>query len=284
MSSPLVTIICLCYNHERFVIEALKSAITQTYPRVQLIIVDDASTDHSKRLITSFVKDHPDVIFVSHEENLGNCRAFNSGFVHARGEFIIDLAADDVLLAGRVETGVRAFAGLDETYGVQFGDAFIIDEQGQSLGLHSDRYPSSSIPQGDIYMDVIKRFFICGTSIMIRKNVVDQMGGYDEALQYEDFDLWVRSSRQFKYFYIPVPLVKRRVVRGGLHERQFSRGRNSHAWSTLAVCRKILGLNRTREERGALQTRLNYEIRQSLLRGDLRLALAYASLWRRNLG
>jgi glycosyltransferase involved in cell wall biosynthesis len=282
VSRPLVTIICLCYNHERFVIEALESVLTQTYPNVELIVVDDASQDHSKRLIDSFVKDHPDVRFISHKSNQGTCKAFNSAFVHARGAFIIDLAGDDVLLPGRVEAGVQAFSVCDETVGVQFGDAFNIDEDGKPLGLHSDRYPTSSIPQGDVYIDLIRRFFVCGTSVMIRKKVLDKMSGYDESLQYEDFDLWIRSSRHFKYLYLPAPLVKRRIVRGGLHEKQLRAGRDSHAWSTLAVCRKILGLNRTKEEQSALQTRLNYEIRQSVLRGDLKLALQYLTLWWEN--
>jgi glycosyltransferase involved in cell wall biosynthesis len=281
VSKGLVTIICLCHNHARFVTEALESIMGQTYPHIELIIVDDASTDGSKDLISEFVKGHPGTRFISHERNVGNCRAFNSGYIISKGGWVIDFAADDVLLPGRVAAGVAGFNKHDMSYGVQFGDAFMIDEEGRMVGKHSDRFPSASIPEGDVYISLIRRYFICGTSMMLRRSVLEEMNGFDESLAYEDFDLWIRSSRSFKYFYLPEPLVRRRVVRGGLHEQQFVRG-SRHAWSTLEVCRKILGINRTKEEQSALTSRLSYEIRQSILRGDLRIALQYLSLWKDN--
>jgi glycosyltransferase involved in cell wall biosynthesis len=282
VSGPLVTVICLCYNHERFVIEALKSVVSQTYPYVQLIIVDDASSDQSKRQIAGFINEHPKALFISHEKNLGNCKAFNSAFSLAQGEYIIDLAADDILLPRRLEEGLRGFVSHAENFGVEFGDAYLIDENGEDLGMHSHRFPAASIPQGDIYADLIRKYFICGASMMMRKKVLDQMGGYDESLKYEDFDLWIRSSRHWLYFYNSQPLVKHRLVKGGHHEKQFKRG-SPDAWSTLAVCKKILSLNRTRGEQKALQSRLKYELRESFRRGDLRLAYEYGSLWRENL-
>jgi glycosyltransferase involved in cell wall biosynthesis len=281
VSRGLVTIICLCHNHERFVVEALHSVASQTYPHIELIIVDDASTDGSKERIQSFVRDHPEVLFISHSTNVGNCKAFNSGLAKSRGEWVIDLAADDLLLPGRVAAGVEAFGDHDKNYGVQFSDAFMIDEEGRTTGKHSDRFPSDTVPQGDVYTELIRRYFICGTSMMMTRTVLDEMGGFDESLAYEDFDLWIRSSRSFRYFYLPEPLVKRRVVKGGLHERQFVPG-SRHAWSTLEVCRKILKLNRTKAEQSALASRLRYEIRQTLLRGDLRLSIQYLSLWKDN--
>jgi glycosyltransferase involved in cell wall biosynthesis len=282
VNQPLVTVICLCYNQGPFVTEALLSVKAQTYPNVQLIVVDDASNDSSRYAIADFIRENPATEFVTHEVNVGVCKAFNSGFALAKGEFIIDLAADDVLLPGRIESGVQEFADKDESFGAQFSDAFIIDAAGKNLGMHSDRFPTETIPQGDIYVDVIRRFFICGTSMMLRRKVLDTLGGFDESLAYEDFDLWIRSSRLFKYFYTPTPLVKRRIVKGGLHEKQFKAG-NPHAWSTLAVCQKILSLNRTSKEQSALRSRLEYEIGQSLLRSDLGLTLKYLVLWERNL-
>jgi glycosyltransferase involved in cell wall biosynthesis len=282
VSQPLVTVICLCHNHGRFVAEALLSVKNQTYQPIQLIVVDDASRDNSRQAIADFVRENTNTQFIFHDVNIGVCRAFNSAFEHARGEFIIDLAADDVLLPGRIENGVREFAGRDQSFGAQFGDAYVIDEEGTKIGMHSDRFPSESVPQGDIYTDVIRKFFICGTSMMMRRKVLEELGGFDPSLAYEDFDLWVRSSRLFKYFYTGAPLVKRRIVKGGLHEKQFKAG-STHALTTLTVCRKILSLNRTRQEQAALRSRLNYEIRQSLLRLDFSLAWKYAVLWKQNL-
>lgn len=282
MNPPLVTVICLCYNHERFVLEALESAAKQTHKQTQLIVVDDASSDGSKKIITEFVRTHPGVKFISHEVNLGICKAFNSGLAQARGDYVIDFSADDVFLPDRVEAGVSEFNKFDDSYGVQFGDAIMIDEAGQPHGHHSDRFPAATLPQDDVYEQVIRRYFVNGPSTMVRKRVLDEMGGYDEALAYEDFDFWIRSSRHYRYFYIPKALVKHRIVRGGLHEKQFKTG-SAHAWTTLAVCRKILALNRTRAEQAALTSRIVYELKQSILIANFGLALQYLLLWKENL-
>lgn len=280
--NPLVTIICVCHNHERFVLEALESVAKQTYKQTQLIVVDDASSDGSKRIIAEFVRTHPGVQFISHDVNLGICKAFNSAMAHARGDYVIDFSADDVFLPDRLETGVSEFGKFDLSYGVQFGDAIMIDELGQLQSHHSDRFPIATLPQGDVYEQVIRIYFVNGPSTMVRKHVLDEMGGYDESLAYEDFDFWIRSSRHYKYFYIPKALVKHRVVRGGLHEKQFKTG-SAHAWSTLAVCRKILALNRTRSEQAALTSRILYELKHSMLKANFGLAWQYIRLWRENL-
>ena len=123
-SLPLVTIVCLCYNQKEFVKAALQSAITQTYPNIEIIVVDDASTDGSRTEIESFLKDHPEIIFITLEQNVGNCTAFNLAFAQSKGKYFIDLAADDLLLPVRVEMGVADLEMADQSYGVHFSDAF----------------------------------------------------------------------------------------------------------------------------------------------------------------
>ena len=107
MKAPLVSVVCLCYNHERFVGEAVRSVLNQTHPSIQLIVVDDHSTDGSQLIIEKLLTGHPSVEFISLGKNIGNCRAFNKGLEKVAGEFVIDLSADDVLMPARVETGVR---------------------------------------------------------------------------------------------------------------------------------------------------------------------------------
>lgn len=262
-------------------LDALRSVASQSYKNIQLIIVDDASSDNSKGIIAGFVSSHSATEFIAHQTNVGICKAFNSGFAHARGEFVIDFAADDILLPERVEEGVAQLLDARQDFGVAFGDAILIDEVGQSIGKHSDRFPHNTIPSGDIYEQLIRRYFVNGPSTMVRRQVLDELHGYDENLLYEDFDFWIRSSRITRYSYTDKALVKHRVVRGGLHEKQFSRG-SGHAWSTLAVCRKILSLNRNQLEQQALSSRIRYEIRQSIFRAEFKLAFQYYRLLQEN--
>jgi len=278
---PLVSVICVCYNHERFVLEALESVKAQTYPHVELIVVDDGSSDNSAKIIGQWLNKNPPVQFLNLKINQGYCMAFNKAFAKAKGEFIIDLAADDVLLPDRIEKGIEGFILRGEKYGVQFGDAAYMDIEGKITGKHSDRFPHRTTPEGDVYRDIIQRYFVCSASMMVRKSVLDQMGGYDKALYYEDFDLWIRASRNHWFFYVPEILVRKRIVPGSLGDKQYSRQENQML-STYLVCLKVFRLNRTKEEKKALNKRIFYEMKWSLRFLHLGLTIKYLFLLVRN--
>lgn len=283
MQPARVSIICLCYNHARFVAEAIDSVWHQTYDTVELIVVDDASTDESVAIIREKLRARPEVIFIPLAENIGNCRAFNRGLAHATGDYIIDLAADDVLLPERVAEGVKALQAHGVTYGLNFSDAAWIDDAGNLLRLHSQRFPHDKVPQGDVYLPLITRYFICSPSMMFTRVLIDSLGGYDESLSYEDFDLWMRGARVFRFCYTPQVLVRKRVVRGSLAKKQFTR-KDRQRYSTYCVCEKILEMNRTRAEQRALHVRIGYEMKQCLKVLDVGLVLKYMGLRRSNGG
>ena len=279
---PLVSVICLCYNQSRFVKEAIYSVMHQTYPNVQLIVVDDASTDNSVTMIEECRTQYSQIVFLPLTQNVGNCKAFNIGLGHALGEYIIDLAADDVLLQDRVCRGVEVLSQAGAEYGVHFTDADWIASDGALLYRHSDRFPHNSIPQGDVYKELIERFFICSPTMMYRGEAIRSLGGYDESLAYEDFDFWIRSSRRYRYRYTPEVLVKKRVVKGSMSQKQFS-FRSRQLRSTYRVCEKIMTLNRTRDEQRALAKRIRYEISVCVRLFAFPLALKYLVLYIKNL-
>ena len=273
-----VTVICICYNHAPYVMESMQSVLDQTYKNYELLVVDDGSTDNSVPVIEAFQKKHPQIKFIKQQKNLGICKAFNSAFRISTGDFLIDLAADDILLPQRLESGVKTFEALSKDVGVIFGDAEWIDEGGQHLSFHSQKYPHQTIPQGDVYKDLIERYFICSPTMMFRREVLDALGGYDENLTYEDFDFWIRSSRIFQYHYVSEILVKKRKLKNSLSEKQF-KILNRHNYSTYRVCLKIASLNKTKDERDALERRLQYEMRQCIRALDFSLAYKYFRLW-----
>ena len=139
MPQPLVTIICLCYNHERFLREALDSVLAQTYANLELIVVDDMSTDNSVAIIQEYTRKYPQLNFISTGKNVGNTKAFNLGWRASKGEFVIDFATDDVLLSERVEKQVEAFSKVDQSYGVVYSDAEYINDNSEHLYYHSQK-------------------------------------------------------------------------------------------------------------------------------------------------
>ena len=214
---PLVSVVCLCYNQERYVAEALESVAAQTYSGIELIVVDDGSSDGSKeaiaKVLASWASNHMEIsAFLDLQENLGNCKAFNQGLAACRGKYVIDLAADDVLDPSRITQQVEQFEQLPDHFGVVYSDAEYIDETGRSMGVHRVEGPS----EGDVYAEVVRRYFIPPPSMMMKRKVLQDLGGYDESLDYEDFDFWIRSARKWHYGYLPQPLTRIRKVKGSL--------------------------------------------------------------------
>ena len=280
-SSPLVTVICLCYNQAKFVQEAIDSVLNQTYSNVQLIVVDDASTDNSVAVIRELLIERPSVEFLALSENVGNCKAFNQGLVQAKGEFLIDFAADDVLMPNRIEVGVKTLDEAGAEYGVHFSDAELISESGERLSFHSDRIPHNNVPQGDIYKDLISRYFICPQTLMCTREVMIYLNGYDESLTYEDFDFLIRSAREFKYVYTPRVLVKRRITSNAMSKQQF-KFFSKYSQTTYRVCEKILRLNRTDQEGRALTSRIVYEAKLNLRLMNFGIVAKYIALALKN--
>lgn len=281
MKGPLVSVICICYNHERFVQEALLSVFNQTYPDVELIVVDDASADNSVSVIKEVLAPYPEVKTIFLSVNQGNCKAFNQALKICKGEYIIDLAADDVLLPNRIKAGINALEKAGAEYGMNFSDAIWMSVEGVQQYLHSDRFPHGSVPQDDVYEALIERYFICPPTMMFTRALIEKLEGYDENLLYEDFDLQIRGARYFKFCYTQEVLVKKRIVAGSMSQKQFTR-KDRQRYSTFNVCEKILMLNKNAQEQRALHKRIAYEIKQCFKLLDLNLAWKYFWLYKRS--
>ena len=297
---PLVTVICLCYNHEKYVKAALESVLFQTYSAVELLIVDDASQDKSVQKIQEFMQELPQYLeaftdktlrakrqefsmeFIQNTLNRGNCTAFNQALKLAKGKYIIDLAADDMLLDDRITEQVEIFETLDESYAVVFSNTLDIDPNGSALRYH---YPVNdqgktkvNVPSGDVYVNILKAYFISTPSMMMKKSVLDELGGYDEKLSYEDFDFWVRASRKYKFYYQDEVTTQKRVLKeshssGFLHKKN-----NPHLESTLKVCHKAYQLNQNQAEHQALAICVNYHLRQAFFTQNYDLVQGYYAL------
>lgn len=264
---PLVSVICLSFNHKPFVLEALQSVVDQTYPACELIIVDDASTDGSAEVIQTFSNQHPSVKFIQLKENIGNCKAFNIGLRAARGKFIIDFATDDIMEADRIARQVELFSHLAPEYGVVFTDATYIDSKGNFLRNHYEYLFThrllTTVPEGSVFAEVLSRYFIASPTMMVRREVFDSLGGYDEDLSYEDFDFWVRSSRLYKYAFLNERLTKIRRTGKSMSSGWYKKG-DPQLYSTYIICKKAHKLVQTKQEQEALVWRLKFELRQAV--------------------
>lgn len=263
-TSPLVSVICLCYNHEQYVVDAINSVLSQTYGNIELVVVDDASTDNSPEVIKKHLQDFPDVKYIKLSNNIGNCRAFNIGWYTSNGDYVIDLAADDKLFPERVSIGVDSFIENGDDFGVHFTDSQMIDKQGSVIGEHkTGTFFEQEVPQGIIFRLLLSKYFINPVTMMYSKAMLDYLGGYDETLAYEDFDIWIRSSKKYKYCYTDQILVSKRVLDKS-HGRSQYRPGSKILPSTFKVCQKAFAMCEDQDDFKALLTRVKYEMKMSL--------------------
>jgi glycosyltransferase involved in cell wall biosynthesis len=278
---PLVSVVCLCYNQRPYLREAIKSVIKQTYDHLQVIAIDDASTDGSQAELEKIASEYPFIELILLPQNVGNCKAFNMALKKVKGEYVIDFAVDDVMNPLHIEKLVNKFQQLDESYGVVFTDATYIDEQGRFLRTHFDYLLKKklirSIPQGDVFREVLTTYFIPGPTMLVRKKVMDDLGGYDESLAYEDFDFWLRSSRKYKYAFLDENEMLIRKSKTSMSAGLYRPGdRQLH--STYLICRKVKTLCISDEDRRALEHRVMYEFRQAVFSENREEANLFANL------
>lgn len=283
MEKPLVTVICVCYNHEQFVEEAIQSVVQQTYANLQIIVLDDGSSDASVQKIKSINFAGRLVEFILLETNVGYCKAFNKTLPLLKGEFFIDFATDDVMMPDRIEKQVQKFQSLDGSYGVVFTDAIYIDETGFELRHHYDYMFKKGliheIQQGYIYSHLLSRYFIAAPTMMTRRQVIEDLKGYDENLSYEDFDFWIRSSIRYQYAFLNEKLTKIRKSRGSMSTTLYQTG-DKQLHSTYLVCRKAQVLNRNQTDKEALIGRVRYELRHAVLTSNSVEAALFFNLLR----
>lgn len=260
---PLVTVIALCYNHERYVLESLQSVVNQNYNNIELIIVDDFSTDNSVINILRFIENNASIKTIFNECNLGNCHSFNNALKIAKGKYIIDLSTDDVMLSQRIVEQVKKFEESSDATGVVYSDGIYIDENSKPLKGRRN-VKDLLIREGDVYKHFLAGSFLMPCTIMIKKSVLDHLGGYDESLAYEDFDFWIRSARVWDYAYVPQVLSYQRIVKGS-HSAKFYKKNNELIPSVIEVCKKALTLNKTEEENQALLIRMKATMMKCVL-------------------
>ena len=266
---PLVSVICLCYNHAKFVVESLNSVLSQSYENIELIIIDDFSSDDSVHIIETWLKKHPKIVFLKNETNLGNTKTFNKAFEICNGEFVIDLACDDVLMPDCISKQVHEFENSDyKNLAIVYGNSELISENNQFIKLHfevdANQKTIEKIATGNVYESILSGETVLNSvAAMIKTSVLRSIHGYDETLSYEDLDVWIRIARNFEVTFIDEILVQKRIVENSLGTdffRKKSLKSQKINQSTLSIFQKVYQINKTISEDRAILKRLHFDM------------------------
>lgn len=210
MSIPTVSVIIPAYNAEAFIADTIQSALDQTYRDIEIIVVDDGSSDRTVACARTF----GDAVRVHQQRNGGVARARNAGVSLARGEWIAFLDSDDLWLPDKIEQQL-AVSGV-----MTFTDRYNIGDRGDLPEIQSVCQPMRG---GDIFEALLCGNFITTTSVMIRRALFEQYGGFNVAFNgTEDWDLWLQVAADHEIGFCAKPLVRYRLHQGGI-SRNFAR-------------------------------------------------------------
>jgi glycosyltransferase involved in cell wall biosynthesis len=248
MNTPLVSVVVPFYNGAKFLRAALDSVLAQTYEQVQLVAVDDGSTDSSPDILASYGSR----LVTIRQSNAGVAEARNAGIRASQGELIAFLDQDDWWLPEKVEKQVALFradarVGLVHTGVLQYSE---------NAGAFVDPvYPTegSSRLQGDCYEQLLLGNAIFNSSAMIRRSVLDRSGMFDPVIAgntVQDYDLWLRISRHASLGYVPEALTALR-----LHGEQGTWNRRAMLGDELRLLERTLGQRGLRAS-SAMRTRV----------------------------
>ena len=199
-----VSVIIPSYNYGRYIGEAIDSALGQTLPPLEVIVVDDGSTDDTPEVLAKY----GDRIRVLRQQNAGVAIARNSGIAAARGELVAFLDADDVWLPRKLELQTARFDGSVGLVhcGVEFGTAI------QLPRIEGDVADALLLLEPDVIHGP-------GSTVIVPKRVAEEIGGFDASLPAsEDWDFIYRVARRYRVAHVAEPLVRYRKHGSGRHD------------------------------------------------------------------
>ena len=198
--NDLVSIVIPCYNQAQYLEEAVQSVLDQTYPNIEIIIINDGSTDNSEEIASHLQKQYPEKIRIILQENSGVAVARNNGIEEAKGEYILPFDADDILHEKMVESTL---------YAMQKYKVDIVSPNVQCFGTKSYLITPVSFPECTLLYSncwVIASLF--------RKKVWETVGGYKINMKegYEDWEFWINVYKHdFIFYHLPITLWRYRT-------------------------------------------------------------------------
>ena len=216
---PLVTAVIPVYNHEKYVVESIRSILNQTYQNIELIVLNDGSKDRSHQMILPLVEECQRR-FARFEyinrENIGLCATLNQALAWAKGEYFSGLASDDVALPEKIQVLVDALEAKGPSYAAAFGNAWFIDDAGERISLDKDDRVTNSEnrealadvmgqytrgrsidPKGEefgTYPTLMAGNYLPAMSNLVRMSAIREAGGWTPGNVVEDVEMWLKLS------------------------------------------------------------------------------------------
>ncbi|STO54143.1 glycosyl transferase [Canicola haemoglobinophilus] len=220
---PLISVIIPCYNAEKFVEKSVRSIMEQTYNNLEIILINDCSTDNTEFILQQLALEDKRIVYIKNDHNLKLPKTLNKGIALAQGEYIARMDADDIAVPERLETQMNFMLNNPE-----------IDLVGTNLKHldEHDNFTGYASAQPTEHKDIVKQLAwkctIVHPSILAKKSLFTELNGFDESIVYaEDYELWIRAYLAGKKFAnLAEPLLHYRIHQKQMTSNTFN---SSHA-------------------------------------------------------
>jgi glycosyltransferase involved in cell wall biosynthesis len=212
-----VSVIIPTYNNASMIGPAIVSALDQTYSDIEIIVVDDGSTDDTRAVVTALGEGKSRFHYF-YQTNAGPAAARNLGLREANGAYIAFLDADDIWLPTKLERQMLILEQNPEI-GFVYTDNYFVDEHGAII---KDYIRQIKKVRGDILLDLFNDFFLLTSVVLLRRKCIEAIGLFREDLHVgEDYDFFLKLAKNFRAEFIDEKLCKRMVRRDSLSRLDF---------------------------------------------------------------
>ncbi|NUN64586.1 glycosyltransferase [Pseudanabaena biceps] len=209
---PLISVVLITYQHEKYIAEAIQSILDQTFENFELLIVNDGSTDRSDEIIRNFTDSRITYIY---QENQGPSAATNKGILASRGKYIALMSGDDVCYHQRLEVQYQYLSDSGKKIVFSWVDFIDGDSQpfvGQHFAQSYFNHPNRT--QSEILnWFFMKGNYLCAVTALIEKRVLLEAGLFNlSSIQIQDFAMWIKLVKKYDICIIEEQLVKYRIL------------------------------------------------------------------------
>jgi len=207
----VISIITPTYNHEKYIEECIRSVLKQDYQNWEMIIVDDASTDNTVKVIEKYEREDSRIKLIIHEENYGPYRlvdTYNEALRKSKGKYISILEGDDIMPKNKMNIQVSAFDKVEKDYILVYGNCLVVNEKLRPMAYYKppiNRKIAYNDPIGSALYYLLKlEIHINPQSVLIKKSALKKIGGFkgSDYLHLVDYPTLLHLSLVGRFYYI----------------------------------------------------------------------------------
>ncbi|MEW5805352.1 MAG: glycosyltransferase [Patescibacteria group bacterium] len=208
----MVNVIIPTFNHGNYLPQAIDSVLSQSYQEIEVIVVDDGSTDNTRGIVEGYLKKYPNKIRYFYQKNAGQGNACNLGIQESRGEFVAFLDADDLWVREKLEKQLKEIR--EKNLDLCYSDAEYFGEGRLSGKKFSDLV--EFFTGREVLKELIKNNFIVNSSVVLKRSLIETVGPQNERLKRaRDYEYWLRTAiLKFNFGFVNMVLVRFRVDSG----------------------------------------------------------------------